>query len=60
PEVGRIIDVQDLPSTLNLVFLSNSRKSQNPLYIEGRRLIIEQYIAQYCTVKHHRASATQI
>ncbi|WP_221178171.1 hypothetical protein, partial [Pseudomonas brassicacearum] len=38
PEVGRIIDFQNLPSTLNLAFLSMScrkpKKQHFPLYIE--------------------------
>ncbi|WP_218064735.1 hypothetical protein, partial [Pseudomonas sp. 1 R 17] len=34
PEVGRIIDFQDLPSTLNLVFLSKCLPTFKSLYIE--------------------------
>ncbi|MGY2044453.1 hypothetical protein, partial [Pseudomonas pergaminensis] len=58
PEVGRIIDFQNLPSTLNLDFLSKNQKTfRNPLYKAPKR-IIEQYIAQRRTVKHHSAHAS--
>ena len=46
PEVGRIIDIQNLPSTINLVFLSNNPKLPFPLYIEGiaRAGSVEDYL----------------
>jgi inner membrane transporter RhtA len=55
PEVGRIIDVQDLPSSLDLVFLSKDSKTGKTVYISHRGGLIEQYIAQRQTVKHHSA-----
>ncbi|MGY4637812.1 hypothetical protein, partial [Pseudomonas sp. TE24901] len=53
PEVGRIIGFQNLPSTLNLIFLSICPKAPETLYIESTPRNIEQYIAQPCTLKHH-------
>jgi hypothetical protein len=53
PEVGRIIDFQNLPSTLNFHFLSINLKNANSFYIDGTTSIVEQYIAQYFAVKHH-------
>ncbi|WP_248752739.1 hypothetical protein, partial [Pseudomonas sp. MWU15-20650] len=53
PEVGRIIGFQNLPSTLNLDFLSISLKFPKCLYIERHSASAEHYIAHYLTVKHH-------
>ncbi|MCL9801613.1 hypothetical protein, partial [Pseudomonas sp. AKS31] len=44
PEVGRIIDILNLPSTVNFAFLSNHAKS--PFYIDVTATNA-QYIAQY-------------
>ncbi|WP_218188678.1 hypothetical protein, partial [Pseudomonas sp. AP19] len=58
PEVGRIIDVQNLPSTVYLDSLSNNRKSTNRFYEERQNPSAEQYIAQTQPVKHHMRSAS--
>ncbi|WP_426207325.1 hypothetical protein, partial [Pseudomonas sp. TSPC2-1] len=44
PEVGRIIDLWNLPSTVNFAFLSNKQKRL--LYIDAT-LSSAQYIAHY-------------
>ncbi|MEX5548309.1 hypothetical protein Q1J68_22085, partial [Pseudomonas pergaminensis] len=58
PEVGRIIDFQNLPSTHNLVFLSKNQKTSRTTLYKPPNRIIEQYIAQRRTVKHHSAHAS--
>ncbi|WP_207240105.1 MULTISPECIES: hypothetical protein, partial [unclassified Pseudomonas] len=60
PEVGRIIDFQNLPSTLNLVFLSKSLKHSKSVLYNASKRIIEQYIAHHQTVEHHSALASFI
>ncbi|WP_218276679.1 hypothetical protein, partial [Pseudomonas sp. MPR-ANC1] len=50
PEVGRIIDLQNLPSTVNSAFYQNAGKAC--LYIDAPALNA-QYIAQH--LKQHSA-----
>jgi len=59
PEVGRIIDIQNLPSTVYLVFLSNNPKQAFPLYIEGiaRAGSVEDYL-QANGIQPRRLAAT--